>query len=192
MKLFTSILATLAAGVSAQIFTNQSAPFSLQVVSTSAQWNGQYLAACHEGAAIEALCPAGTDNPEPFLFNYSSIAEADPSTQGYLTWVLHASNINVSSPMRLAYDPTTNLAVPMLQPDFNGQLVGFNADNFLFIQGFDASIWPRNESTITQYYRWFVCETAVGYVYNTLAWGLGPAAPENPTCSDVQVKRIFV
>ena len=192
MKLLTATLTLLVVtGVTAQM-TNQSGPFNLQIVSTDSQWNGQYLLACHEGAAIESLCPGGTEGPQPFFFNYSSAVDADPSTQGFLTWVLHGANFNVSEPMRLIYDPTSNLAVPLLQPDGNGQPIGFNVDNFMYIQGFDDSVWPRSESTVIPYYRWYVCETYVGYVYNTLAWGLGQAAPQNPSCSEAQVKRVFV
>jgi hypothetical protein len=192
MKLSAAIFAVLGAGaVTAQSLFNQTGPFNLQIISTEAKWNGQYLAACHEGAAIEAFCPAG-NSQVPFFFNYSSPNPADETTQGFLTWMLQGGNFNLSEATRLAYDPTTNLAVPMLYPDPSlAQYVGFSVDDFLYIQGFDPTVYPRNYSNTVQYYRWYICETNVGYDYDTLAWGLGESQPDNPTCSYVQVKRIF-
>ena len=41
-------------------------------------------------------------------------------------------------------------------------------------------------------YRWHTCMTYyTGYTYQTLAWQLGEAAPQNPTCEKVTVKRVF-
>jgi hypothetical protein len=192
MKLLSTALTLLGTFslITAQ-YTNQSAPFSLQIVSTTATYNGQYLLACHEGAAIEALCPGGTENPQPFNFNYSG-ATVDQWTQGYLTWELRGGNFNVSSPMRFTYDATTNIAVPILQPDDVGQYVSFNSDDFLYVQGFDDRVWPRNTSYTVPYYRWYICETYFAYVYNTLAWGVGSALPDNPSCESVQIKRIWI
>jgi hypothetical protein len=192
MKLLSTSLALLGSAnlITAQL-TNQSPPFGLQIVSTDATYNGHYLLACHEGAAIEALCPGGTDNPVPFNLNFSGSTQ-DEWTQGYLTWELRGGNFNVSSPMRFTYDPTTNLAVPILQPDNVGQFVSFNKDDFLNVQGFDDRVWPRNTSYTVPYYRWYICETYFAYVYNTLAWALGSAEPENPSCQSVQIKRIWL
>lgn len=184
-----TVFALLASGSIAQL-PYQSPPFALQVISRDATWNGQYLAACHEGAAIESLCIYGVV-PVAFNFNYST-PTPDPTTQGWLTYELRGGNFNLSQPMKLSYDAATNIAVPLFYPDMNGQSIGFDINNFMFIQGMDDTIQPRNISVFKPYKRWYVCQTYVGYLLNTLAWGLGAAAPQNPTCSKVEVKRIYL
>ena len=48
-----------AAGVKAQYYANQSAPFYLVLTSQNTTLNGSTLVSCHEGAAIEGLCIGG-------------------------------------------------------------------------------------------------------------------------------------
>jgi hypothetical protein len=63
-------------------YTNQSAPFNLVLCSSNATLNGALLGACHEGAAIEGLCPSIGGNASAsynqFNFNYTSEQTPDP------------------------------------------------------------------------------------------------------------------
>lgn len=38
----------------------------------------------------------------------------------------------------------------------------------------------------------YICDTYYGYRYTTLAWVLGNAPPQNPTCCAVDVVRQFI
>lgn len=72
--------------------------------------------------------------------------------------------------------------------------MAFDVDNFLNIQGYvDDTVSPPKTDETTAYYRWYSCQTYyTGYQYTTLAWVVGEAAPQNPTCVKVDVKRVFV
>jgi hypothetical protein len=190
--IISSIILAGASLVSAQGL-NQSQPFNLQLHSCeNSTLNGQYLWPCHEGAAIEGLCPAPTPlaKNESFYYNYTA---ASTSNQGYLTWLLPANggSLLVSSVMQLYTNPTTNVAVPLFEPNQNGQPISFDKDDFLYISGYDDRVAPLNMTNVVKYQRWSVCTTYVGYRYDTLAWTLGAAEPENPTCHKVKVKRVF-
>lgn len=172
---------------------NQSLPFNLKLHSCEdSTLNGQYLTPCHEGAAIEALCPTATPLPknESYYYNYTA---GNAANTGYLTWVLPANGgaLLFSEAMRLQTNPTTNVAVPLFYPDQNGQLIGFDKEDNMFISGFDDRVAPLNMTNVVEYHRWAVCTTYVGYRYDTLAWTLGEADPQNPTCHRVKVKRVF-
>lgn len=71
----------------------------------------------------------------------------------------------MSEPMRLLYSATNNVAVPLFTPsDEFMTLVGFDPQNRMNIQSFDDSVEPAQSGPLEAYYRWFVCETIVGYV----------------------------
>jgi len=109
MHFFTiaSLLAVAATQTGAQdsSWSKQSVPFNLVLKSHNATLDGTYLGACHEGAAIEGLCPYGkTPRPyEQFYFNtsmYRNSTSDDFQTQGLLTWNLpmYPSPLFVSLP----------------------------------------------------------------------------------------------
>ncbi|KAJ6111444.1 hypothetical protein N7523_007505 [Penicillium sp. IBT 18751x] len=58
MKVITAISALLFVGAATADI--QSKPFNLVIQSAKKSINGQKLAACHSGAAIESLCLAGS------------------------------------------------------------------------------------------------------------------------------------
>jgi hypothetical protein len=98
--------------------------------------------------------------------------------------------------MALATNPASNVAVPLFSPSSSPYtLVGFD-------EGGQMNIHSAMDDTVTPleggigkdraYYRWYVCETYVGYDYFTLAWGLGEIEPQNPSCQGVGVVRVFV
>ena len=89
----------LAASVSAQDY-KQSKPFFLVVHSHDAKYNGTALGACHEGAAIEGLCPGNppkaSANYNVFQFNTTdgeSVTDSKLGTPGVLTWNLPSGDL---------------------------------------------------------------------------------------------------
>jgi hypothetical protein len=194
MKLLVAAVLLAASGLGNTQGLNQTGPFNLQLHRCdNSSLNGQYLSPCHEGAAIEGLCPVTSPlGRDAFYFNYT-VNTGNSNPTGYLTWMLNAAGgVSVSEPMRLSYDPTTNVAVPLFFPDQNGQLVGFDKDDDLYIEGRDDRENPLNMTKIVQYRRWSICTTYVGYKYDTLSWTMGEGGPENPTCRKVKVKRVFL
>lgn len=189
--------------VSAQ-FDSTSAPFNLIVTSTDSTINGATLFPCHEGAAIEALCPDSSTklhsfnaSAPTFNFNYSSHAVASSSAGivGDLIYNLPLyDNQSVSSAMMLSYTPSSNIAVPLFYPGSKAaQEVAFDKCNDMNIQAYvDDTTSPPTGGNDTAYYRWYICTTIVtSYTYPTLSWVLGNGEPENPTCQKVDVRRLF-
>jgi hypothetical protein len=197
-SIIAGLLVLATSQVSAQ-FTNQSAPFNLVVTSSNTTINGSWLIACHEGAAEEGLCVGAAvagDTPSVYNFNYSSSEYVDPAigTVGILTYLLIGGNFNVSSPMQLAYNPASNVAVPLLLTGPTYQEVVLDAQNNLAIPGYiDDRVVPTSDPYSAQlYYRWYVCTTYEGYTYQTLAWTLGDEPPQNPTCQKVNVVAVYI
>ncbi|APA15886.1 hypothetical protein SS1G_09232 [Sclerotinia sclerotiorum 1980 UF-70] len=195
----TSLLAVAATQVAAQ-YTNQSAPFNLVLLSSNDTLNGTTLFPCHEGAAIEGLCVGASitnTNTTFYTYNFNTSSydtsfNASIGETGVLTWLLQGANFNLSSPFGLSYSPTSNIAMPLFTPGTSTTNVAFDENDLLNIQGY------QNDTTVPitfgteAYYRWYICETYWGYHYTTLAWVVGEAEPQNPTCVKVDVKRVFV
>ncbi|KAH6720676.1 hypothetical protein BKA61DRAFT_238333 [Leptodontidium sp. MPI-SDFR-AT-0119] len=188
-----------ATSISAQYYANQSEPFQLILQSASnSTLNGAALYACHEGAAIEGLC-VGTSGPptlsNTYNFNYTDQQTPDDvlGYTGLVTWVLHGGNFNASSSLQLNPSPTSNVAVPLFFPGDGGfSSYGFDKEDKLFVAGYlDNSVSPPVYKT-QAFYHWYACITNAGYIYQTLAWVVGPGAPENPSCQKVEVKRVFI
>jgi hypothetical protein len=196
------LLAMAASQVSAQQdpwWGKQSAPFYLVVKSHNSTLDGTYLGACHEGAAIEALCPYGK-TPRPYEQFYFNTSIHDNSTlddfkkQGLLTWNLPAGTENYSSAMRFSYDPSTNVAVPSLMPgSYPSNIVGWSNHSSLIIGSGQDDRKPLPNYDDKSLSRWYICTTRITwYVYQTLAWTMGEAKPQNPTCQKVTVHRQMV
>jgi hypothetical protein len=79
MKLST-VLSTLPLVGAAWAQDVQSDPFYLSLQSTNGTLDGQKLAACHTGAAIESLCLTGGDG-STFFFNTTT--GTDTPVKGY-------------------------------------------------------------------------------------------------------------
>ena len=117
--LFAGVLAALGSStaVLAQTYNNQSSPFLLKLVSTNQTLDGQYLGACHAGAAIETLCLIGNDSTSinreaaTFFWNYT-LYDGRPSDTGILIWNLELtmSRLNVSESLQFSFAPNTNVA----------------------------------------------------------------------------------
>jgi hypothetical protein len=195
-SIIAGFLALATSHVSAQ-FLNQSAPFNLYLRSSDPSLNGSALIACHEGAAIESLCVGAAvagATPSVYYFNYSSseTPQAPIGIVGSLVWDL--TSVNLSSPMQLAYNAASNVAVPLLTPSEDFQEIAFDSANLLAIPNYidDRLTGSSTPYHPELYYRWYVCTTNVGYTYETLAWTLGDAPPQNPTCVKVDVVRVFI
>ena len=130
---------------------------------------------------------------QTFTLNYSSSLTVDPAVGqlGYLTYELRGGNFNLSSPLELSYNPSSNVAVPLFTPSESGLEVSFKSDNYLGIPTFlDDTVSPPAYKEGVDY-RWYICETNAGYVYTTLAWVLGKGKPQNPSCVKADIKRVF-
>lgn len=205
MKFQLPILAfALAASTSAQ-YLNQSKPFHLVLVSKNNTINGDTLSACHTGAAIESLCLSNsnsTSKPSPiapavFTFNTSDsvfVPNVTLGVPGIVTYQLPA-NPPIPESLGLSFDPTTNVALPLLWPgDTLATTMAFDSKNLLNIQGYvDDTVSPIVAGNYTAYYSWYSCNTYyAGYQYVTLAWVVGETKPQNPSCVKVDVKRKFI
>jgi len=201
LPLAAATLATAqSCGSSDSYYNLTSKPFTLNVASADGSIQSS-LGACHVGAALESLCLSrSTSASKPNIsdaavFNFNSSIYAQPpeptlGTPGILTWILHGANFNVSSPASFSYDPTTDIAVPILGGG-SPTLVAFDADNKLTVQAYVNQ--APSAGVYKQLYRWYACETYyASYHYVNLAWALGAAKPENPSCVAVNVTRTFV
>jgi hypothetical protein len=197
-SILSALLALTLSAVSAQEY-NTSAPFTLKLESDNEDINGQYLGACHAGAAIEQLCLSGTDGT-PVNYNTFTLNVTSSSTDfeiGPLVWILQGSNFNLSSGLSFTKNLHSNVAVPTFTPSYSYDYVGFDADNKLFIysapydeSAFVAGEYPTGQPT-TPEYQWYACYTYTGYYYHALAWAT-TGEPINPTCEAVNVTRTFV
>lgn len=151
--LLSALLSLTVSLVSAQEY-NTSAPFALKLDSTVANISGQYLGACHSGAAIEQLCLIGTDFPTDtnygtYALNVSVYSEATPET-GVLVWSLPVGTTNVSSGLHFdQVDLDSNVDVVLFEPSSSSDSVGFDADDKLFVSSnypdqstFEPGVYP--------------------------------------------------
>jgi len=192
-SILASVLAFTSSLVSAQ-FNITSKPFALVINSKNKTLDGTALFSCHEGAAIEALCigkKLGT-NDYQYNFNTSFYDTSNKPKTGYIAWVLKGGNFQLSQPLSISPTIFTNVAVPLFTPAEYGTLVQFDKKNKLNIPGYiDDTVSPVDLNAPKDYYRWYVCDTYVGYAYTTLSWAVGKAAPQNPSCQKVDVVRVF-
>lgn len=130
------LLGLTALQASAQDYTT-STPFTLQLTSDDPEYDGQFLGACHSGAAIEQLCIAGNDST-PTSYNTFALntTTGDESGTGVLVWELQGSGFNVSE--GLAFQPvvTSNVVFLVFEPGVStavNSAVGFDEDDKLFV-----------------------------------------------------------
>ena len=186
-------------------YPNQSAPFNLYLSSTNETLDNIPLSACHSGAAIESLCIDTRNDSasefDTFYFNYTTLTIPSPS--GILTWNLVGSGFVENEAMAFIYNPTSNVALPLLYPDPDqAQQIQFNnktGEMGIALTVVDTvsppyAAEPMKNGKYQPVYRWYVCRTYfLGYTYETLAWKLGnEATPENPSCQSVKVRRVFI
>ncbi|OIW33378.1 hypothetical protein CONLIGDRAFT_174127 [Coniochaeta ligniaria NRRL 30616] len=213
MKISTtsSVLALAAASTgSAQTttYTNQSAPFTLQIAnSANASLNGLYLFSCHAGAAIEGICVGGSTPisgaSSTFYYNTTDTdVSGSDDGQGLLVWNLPVSGLpgtdHVSQSAALQpYRPGTNVVVPLFGFDA-GTPVHFDDDKLTIKDYYNdanyvAGQFPDSTPAETVYNNWYSCWTGVGggYTYEALSW-VTAGVPHNPTCEKIDVIRTFL
>jgi len=197
-------LAFMASLVSAQTY-NQSAPFALKIANAAnTTLNGQYLYACHGGAAIEGLCltsslPDPSHYSERFYLNTSG-----SSTSGSLVFNLPFGGANSTSyesePLSLFLETSSNVAVPLFYPGYvagSYLYVGFSATGSMYVAGnayddatFKPGVYPVGGPGTGNLEHWYVCWTFAGdEYYQALAW-VTSGAPHNPTCEAVTVVKV--
>jgi hypothetical protein len=163
------------------------------------------LGACHQGAAIEGLCPTGEKIADPAssyttFYHYVSSGSQEtagaPNTPGGLSWTLHAGNMEVPSAMSLSFITGSNLANPTFFPGNETYTpVGFKDCGNMYIPQYqDDTVSPPVYYTPSlQLENWYVCLTRWSYLYSTLSWKIGVKGdPQNPSCQKVEVTRVFV
>ncbi len=93
--------------------------------------------------------------------------------------------------MQLTNDIGSNVALPLFFPDPSDQMVGFDADNKMYMTtSQNDMVTPPKGGKSRKLYRWYTCETLYSdYTYTTLAWVYGKSLPENPSCRMVEVSR---
>ncbi|KAF2471237.1 uncharacterized protein BDR25DRAFT_223139 [Lindgomyces ingoldianus] len=165
--------------------------------------NGTVFGACHEGAAIEGFCRAGTidDAPErytTFYHNTSDTTNSSTDNPGVLSYDFYYSEnptMMVPSAMTLSSLPTSDTAIPIIYPDnTTTTYVSFDECGSMYIGSYtdDRTSPPSHE--FLKVYNWYLCTTYYAYTYTTLAWAMGGvgATPQNPTCQKIDVKRVFI
>ncbi|KAJ5667782.1 uncharacterized protein N7477_006352 [Penicillium maclennaniae] len=200
MKVITAISALLFIGAATADI--QSKPFNLVIQSAKKSIDGQKLAACHSGAAIESLCLAGSGSN--FHLNTTQGEQAPIKGQGIpgtLVWRLpytgEGNKIEYESePMSFYSDPSTNVAMPLFEPGYDVQSVMFDKDGKMGIYSYlDDTVSPPTGDKVKILRNWYICETYYSaYTYHTLNWVLGDAKakPQNPSCVKVVVERKFI
>ncbi|PVH96319.1 hypothetical protein DM02DRAFT_124934 [Periconia macrospinosa] len=201
----TIIAFALAVLASAQ-FDQQSAPFHLVLFSDDDHINGTTLTACHSGAAISSLClssggsPSSPDPLAPSIFRFNTSTQTQPaspeSTPGLLTNEIPTAPGNLPIPTVLDFyqDPTVDYALPLFYPGEIGRTIAVTESNFFNVQGYvDYSVNPPKSGEWKSYNRWYACTTYYqGYQYLNVVFKLGAGKPQEPGCTSVEVKRVFI
>ncbi|KAK5167418.1 uncharacterized protein LTR77_007117 [Saxophila tyrrhenica] len=200
MKLVLSAAAAvLSLASTASAGAKQSRPFYLVAVSHVNSINNTAFFACHEGAAIEGLCVAKkipktkpqaatyrlnntNQNPNEGLLSYQLVAGNFKSTGCSSRKYHHAANklSVVWEQMDLSTDVGSNVALPLFQPSDEGQQVGFDEHNMMYMKTYlNDMVTPPRGGKSRKLYRWYTCTTLYSsYKYHALAWVLGKSPPE--------------
>lgn len=156
-----ALLLSLAGSLAqAQEVFNTSDPFTLSVSTDDDDTiDGQFLDACHSGAALAVLCLYGSDGTPSASNTYRLNTTSDDTSEfeeGLLVWELEGSGFNVSEALVFTPYLTSNVVTPQFQPgapEDGGYLdyVGFDDDDVLFIysgyvdeKNFTAGTYPTS------------------------------------------------
>jgi hypothetical protein len=161
--------------------------------------------ACHEGAAIEGLCPTGerlNDTASSYTTFYHNVTSSADSANaqdspGVVNWILHAAgNLSVPSAMSIYTSELSNVGVPIFAPGPTPySAVSFDECGKMYIETTldDTVSPPEYVGEGIKVYNWYVCLTQWSYLYTTLVWQIGRTGePQNPSCQAVNVTRVFV
>jgi hypothetical protein len=189
---FTTALPIVAAIAGTAMADAQIGPFRLQLTSTNAAYNNNFVSVCRTGADIFMFCLGG--NGAGFFLNTTSEVN-----RGILVETFDYGTYNRSFALTLTPSLTSNLAtstIHSVQYAYQATTVGFDEKDLLYLDGgLDESKMPATPPVSEgKLYRWVACKTLGPYggVTNTLAWLVGNGKSANPTCADVSVKRIKI
>lgn len=131
-----------------------------------------------------------------FRFNISY--QLNKLDQGYLIFNLPIGDINnggfiLSSPAKMQYISSTNVAYPVFIPADNSTANFFTFDdNNLLAQIGPSDPYDLNFNEVP-FYRWYLCDYNIsGYRYRDLVWVMGKGRPEATNCDKVNVTQVFV
>jgi hypothetical protein len=134
-----------------------------------------------------------------FTHNVSTSSTSNAvDTSGILSFILETTGNRVPSAMQLSINPTSNIAVPIFYPGYKASSsVQFDEEGKMYIPAYqnDFATPPEATSPTWKIYGWYVCLTRWAYLYETLAWKVGmdsKSPPQNPTCKEVQVVRVYI
>ncbi|PVH98042.1 hypothetical protein DM02DRAFT_616072 [Periconia macrospinosa] len=197
-----SILSALF-GLTLAQYDTYSAPFRLVLSSDDPTLNNTALGACHEGAAVEGLCKTNQTTSDPPTF-YTTFYQATSSNSGstYDTPSILYYNLTISSgtqipsAMRFSQDYTSDVAIPLFMPGnstYTPVYVDQDCEELYIPRRVDDSVSPPNPLAPPEKVKsWYVCLTKEAYEYYTLVWHVGGrGSPANPSCEEVQVRRVF-
>jgi len=158
------------------------------------------LGACHWSAAYEGLCLTNdtTATPaRPYTTFYHNVSSYD--AEGILNWPmsLYGRVDPVPSAMRFEYEAGTNLVNIALTPWTDTyQLVWFedgSASMYITIAKDDTGKAPDWVHPPKKVKNWYMCTMRYDDTWRSLAWKIGfVGEPQNPTCSKVDVVRVWV
>ena len=92
-------------------------------------------------------------------------------------------------------DPSTNVGLPLFSPGYDITYVAFDDETgeMVVFSYLNDTVNPATDDKPRALSRWYACKyNYSAYVYEVLTWVYGIAEPENPTCSKVTVKRVFL
>jgi hypothetical protein len=160
--------------------------------NASTKYNGKYLAACHQGAAIKGLCVSNsTDAKSGTVFYLKANDVKSQSGELALDQTVNG-NQTVPTLFSMTYYATSNVAVPVFSPAASSNFpVVFDQDGTLGYKMYkdDTTVPPTETDWIVK--NWYICATQYNYNYETLAWvNAKYPFPQNPSCEKVEVKRV--
>ncbi|TGO51273.1 hypothetical protein BCON_0165g00230 [Botryotinia convoluta] len=184
-----SALAPLAAFFSPSPNPNQSAPFTLSVISDNKYLNGSYIHGCHTGAAQTALCAFSKcharhekTSPTTFYFNVSA-PHVSNEPSGSLVYNLPYNTDKVLSQSAV-------MEFNRYSHDFAHPLFAYPGDT----EGIFAFHHDHLHLKDHRELRWYICDgysPFSTYSYPTLVWYHGVGIP-HVECVKVEIKRTFV
>lgn len=192
----TSTILSIPILAASAVVAEESSPFYLKISSaTNEDIDGQYLYACHAGAAIEGLCLS------PSINSTYTLNTTNDEPYGSLVWKLPLQNNGtveeVPSPVSLNYQPNSNVASPLMSPGEYGNVqLGFTDEDQLFIHSFFDDSKAKEGTTVPDGFygdfnerNWHACYAITGgYYYHSLNW-VTAGEPSNPTCEPVEVVK---
>ncbi|KAI4649484.1 hypothetical protein J4E93_003804 [Alternaria ventricosa] len=159
------------------------------------------LGACHWSAPYAGLCLSNdtTATPaRPFTTFYHNLSSYNIDNQGILNLPvsLWGRDDPVSSAMRFDYEAGTNLVEMTfaLRTDIY-QLVCFEEDDASMYIAIDEDDTGKVRDWVfppKKVKNWYMCPSRYNFKLWTLAWKIGVVGePQNPTCSKVDVVRVW-